>query len=277
MLALSAAACVPPAEETTTPTNFDPETVMGQIQDRGELVVGIAEDRRPFGYIEDGEAAGLTTELGAYVAEALHVEPTFVPAPNDDLLTMIEEQEVDMAFPITTITEPLARKHSFTDPYWIAHQRVLGFDGEVEIEDLSGQQVCSFIDPETEVLLSEIDPGIEVITAADPEQCLVHLTAGTAATASDAILLGLLDELGSRSDSGGLPAIGGDDLTTEGYGAVVIQDAPGFAEVVNNILQRAKDDGTWERAVATWLDGVEPEEPPELTLEEAAALYPAAA
>jgi polar amino acid transport system substrate-binding protein len=271
----AATACVPPVEETTTPESFDPDTVMGEIQGRGELRIGIASDRPPFGSAPEGEsAAGLTADLGAYVADALHVEPAYVAAPNDELLAMIEGAEVDIAFPITTITEPLVRQHSFTDPYWIAHQRVLGFDGQATIEDLSGATVCSFIDPETEVLLSDLDPEIRVTSVDRPQDCLVQLAAGSPATASDAVLLGLLEEFEERSDVDRAPVIGGDDLTTEGYGAVVVQDAPGFAEVVDNILARAKEDGTWARVVSQWVGDAAPE-PPDLTLEEAAALYPA--
>ncbi|HEY7874238.1 MAG TPA: transporter substrate-binding domain-containing protein [Actinomycetota bacterium] len=274
IVVLGASACVPPVEETTTPERFDPETVMGQIQKRGALEIGVASDRPPFGFVEEGgQANGLTVDLGGYVAEALHVDAVYVPAPNDELLEMIESRAVDMAFPITTITEPLVRQHSFTDPYWIAHQRVLAFDGRHEIEDLAAP-VCSFIDPETEVLLSDLDTDLEVMTAVQPDDCLTALTAGSPATASDVVLMGLLDELEERGVPR-LPTIGGDDLTTEGYGAVVIQDAPGFAEVVANILERAKDEGIWQSAVDEWVDGVELEEPPELTLEEAAALYPA--
>jgi polar amino acid transport system substrate-binding protein len=276
---LLAAGCVPPVEETTTPERFDPETVMGQIQARGELRIGIASDRKPFGFEEDdGAGAGLTADLGAYVAEALHVEPTYVPAPNDDLLEMVDAGDVDVAFPMTAITEPLVRSYGFTDPYWIAHQRVLAFDGRFSPEELAGESVCSFIDPETEVLLSKLEPTIDVIEAEHPEECLARLAAGTPATASDAILLGLVEELEGVSTGNGSPEIGGDDLTTEGYGAAVDKESAGLAEVVDNILARAKEDGVWHDIVDEWVgSGEEPVELPELTVEEAAALYPAKA
>jgi ABC-type amino acid transport substrate-binding protein len=275
-LALVASACVPPAEETTTPERFDPDTVMGEIQARGELRIGIASDRPPFGLEDEGgDGAGLTADLGAYVAEALNVEPAYVPAPNDELLEMVESNEVDLVFPITAITEPLVRHYGFTDPYWIAHQRVLGFDGRYAPDELAGETVCSFVDPETEVLLSDLEPTIDVVSATQPEECAVRLTAGVPATASDAILLGLLQELEETGDGSERPSIGGDNLTTEGYGAAVNIESSGLAEVVNNILERAQEDGTWQRAVDAWLEGAEPVEPPELTVEEAAALYPA--
>jgi glutamate transport system substrate-binding protein len=197
-----------------------------------------------------------------------------VPAPNDDLLEMVEANEVDVAFPITAITEPLVRHYGFTDPYWIAHQRVLGFDGRYVPEDLSGETVCSFIDPETEVLLSDLEPTVDMVEAEHPEECFALLATGSPATASDAILLGLLQSA-EQTVGAGEPEIGGDNLTTEGYGAAVNIESSGLAEVVNNILQRAKDDGPWQRAVDRWLEGAEPVEPPELTVEEAAALYPA--
>ena len=276
-IAVAAGSCVPPVEETTTPAHFNPETVMGQIQERGELKIGVATDRPPFAEAGHGIGAvqGVTVDLGAYVAEAMHVDATFVEARNDDLLGMIDDEEVDLAFPITTITEPLVRHYSFTDPYWVAHQRVLGFDGRFDPDDLGGETVCSFIDPDTEVSLDDVNPAIEVSPVTEPIDCVGPLQKGHPATASDAVLTGLFASL-ARSPKATTAEIGGDDLTTEGYGAVVIGDAPGFIEVVDNILQRAKDDGVWQRAMTKWITVPDaPTEPPDLTVEEAAALYPA--
>lgn len=269
LAAIALASCVPPVEETTTPAHFNPETVMGQIQQRGFLKIGIASDRPLF---DD-----LTKELGSYVAAAFHVEPSYVEAPNDELLPMIDDGSIDMAFPITTITESLVRHYSFTDPYWVAHQRVLSTDRTFALDDLSGRPICAFVDPETEVDISTLQPDLDVHDATSPTECVATVRRGGAATASDAVLMGIVKAL--HLPASDTPVIGGDDLTTEGYGAVVVGDAPGFIEVVNNILARAQDDGTWAAAVKRSvlpygeLDAVP--EPPDLTVEEAAALYPA--
>jgi ABC-type amino acid transport substrate-binding protein len=71
--------------------------------------------------------------------------------------------------------------------------------------------------------------------------------------------------------------IAGDQLSTEAYGAVVQKDAPGFIEVVKNILERAQADGTWAESYHRWIEPLEPDsdpEPPTMTVEEAAALFP---
>lgn len=272
-LALGAGACVPPAEETTTPERFDPETVMGQIQARGALRIGIPEDVEPFGFERGGKAVGVTADLGAYVARALNVEPAYVLVPNGDLLLMIDNEEVDIAFPITAITEPLVRHYGFTDPYWVGHQRVASSDGRFAPQDLAGKTVCSVIDPDTGVLLSDLEPTIEIMEKHSPPDCFPALIAGMPVTAPDAILLGYVQK--DLPWIYGPPEIGGDDLTTEGYGAAVNIESSGLAEVVNNILARAKEDGAWQDAVDRWLEAAEPVEPPELTVEEAAALYPA--
>lgn len=278
-LAVGTGACVPPVEVTTTPAHFNPETVMGEIQARGFLKIGVPSDRPPFGSqsgrLDDVE--GATVELGRYVAEALHVDPSFVAAPNDELLGLIDDKSVDVAFPITAITEPLVRHYSFTDPYWVAHQRLLSLRGTFDLDELGGETVCSFIDPDTEVALDTLNPAIELKTVPDPADCVPTVEKNGVATASDAILMGMVEALHRRVPIYP-PIIGGDELTTEGYGAVVIGDAPGFIEVVNNILARAQEDGTWDDAVggsvAAGGQFTTPAEPPDLTVEEAAALYP---
>src|SRR5688500_19913575 len=73
--------------------------------------------------------------------------------------------------------EELVRKHAFTDPYFISHQRLLtgsGYQTVDSIEQLSDAKVCSIASEETGVSLDELDPTIEVIKA-DPFRCLALL------------------------------------------------------------------------------------------------------
>jgi ABC-type amino acid transport substrate-binding protein len=172
------------------------------------------------------------------------------------------------------ITEDGVRTYSFTDPYYVAHQRLLvdepsSIDG---IDDLGTQGACSAINPTTGVALDAIDPTIHVTPAVPIDDCVALLRAGrvAAVTAPDVALIEVMFETPDVK-------IVGDDLTTEGYGAVVRTGASQFVDFVNAVWDEAKDEGRWMSFYDRWIaphtnDPVEA--PPIMTVEEAAALFP---
>lgn len=265
--------CVPPPEVATTPTSFPTNTVMGQIQQQGVLKIGVPSDRPVF--------SDFQKELGAYVARALHVEPSYVEAPSAELLSRIDDGSVDVAFPASATTEKMARSYAVTDPYFIAHQRIAvpANSAVTQLAQLTGHEVCAAIDPTTEVDPASV-PGLSVITGT-PAHCseLEFLHKVDAVTASDAVLIASVGKPVTGCVSTCSIKIAGDELTTEGYGAVASNKATGLGEVISNILERAQADGTWTTLYKKWIGPREPDinpdaEPPTMTAEEAAALYP---
>lgn len=126
--------CVPPEESNDRIKRYDPEVnIMGQIQERGVLRVGLPEDYPPFAVVGEGKAPeGFLVDLSILVAEALGVEPEFSAAPSSDLLDLVHVDEdgnpvvddpLDMVFPMVPITEELVQTYTFSDPYWVGHSR----------------------------------------------------------------------------------------------------------------------------------------------------------
>lgn len=271
-IALFGAACVPSAE-TQEEKEFGESTVMGRIQGGGEIVVGIEANLAPYSSIdaETGEAEGFVVDLAHTVADALGVEATFVGATGSQLISMVTNEEVDLAFPAIPITEDFLRGHKLTQAVYIAHQRLLvrAGSGITGVESLTARKACSFINIDTEVPLQEINDEVKVLQSVRLE-CGELLAEGKvdAVTASDVYLMSLAAELEDVE-------IVGDQLTTEGYGAVT--PSKGMTNFVNNTFSQVESDGRWssfyERRLAP-LAGSPEREPPDLTAEEAAALYP---
>ena len=234
-------ACVPPEESNDKVKRYDPEeNVMGQIQARGVMRIGIPSDRPPFAIVEAGEEPrGFLVDLGTLAAEALGVEPEFVPAPNDDLLDLVygwssplgggpaectgETSEADLVFPLVPITEEMITTYTFTDPFWVGHTRSLFEDG-IEVE--SG--------PDVELLgLAYEDPALKV---------------------------------------------GGEERSTEGYGAASRCGTTTFGAVMSQVINEADAEGDWTASYETWVADLfvepAPDEVPIMTVEDAAALYP---
>ncbi|MGH2731302.1 MAG: hypothetical protein ACRDJI_11930, partial [Actinomycetota bacterium] len=69
----------------------------------------------------------------------------------------------------------------------------------------------------------------------------------------------------------------GDDLTTEGFGAIVQEETIRFIEFIDAVFEQVKEDGEWmdlyDECLGPYVDDPV-DRPPIMTVQEAAALYP---
>ena len=235
-------ACVPPEESNDRIKRYDPdENIMGQIQARGTMRIGIPSDRPPFAIVEPGlEPRGFLVDLGTLAAESLGVEPEFVPAPNAGLLDLVDgwspatdeepstciiaTDEADIVFPMVPITEKLINRYTFTDPYWVGHTRELLENG----------------------VAIDRGPDVDLLAAAYDDRSL---------------------------------RVGGEQQSTEGYGAASRCGTTTFGSVISQVINEADAEGDWRAFYETWVADLfadpAPDEVPIMTVEDAAALYPA--
>jgi polar amino acid transport system substrate-binding protein len=301
---LAGAACVPPQAEDDLIRDFDPETtVMGQVQTAGVLRVGVPNDGNGGGpwFFQEGEigeadaddVVGYGPDFAELVAGRLGVETEVTAAPSEDLLEMLEDDSIDLAFPLIPITEKTVRRNSFTDPYFVVHQRLLGPPGVDGLADLDGATVCRSHFEETSIDPAELNPSVDSVGGF----CFGGLLeAQVEAVSGPSVLLiaevmqiedlceqnparweRVLREAHERlcEGTGSAYSISGDQLTTEGLGAAVERGASGWLEFVNGVLSEAKRDGEWAAIYGRYLEPyLGPAEPPDITVEEAAALYP---
>jgi polar amino acid transport system substrate-binding protein len=259
-LALLAPACVPSEEEPAV----EPGTTMAGIARKGTLVVGVDSN--------GGRLQGFTRGLAELIAEPIGVEIQFVTASSDDLLAMIAAEEVDVAFPAVPITEERLRAYRIADPYYVGHQRLLvpAASPVDDLSELASSEVCAYLDPTTGVYPT----GHVHRVVSAPADCVLLLKSGerNAATAIDALLAEMVGELGDAEWR-----MAGDDLTTEGFGAIVQEETIRFIEFIDAVFEQVKEDGRWMDLYDEWLgpyvdDPVD--RPPIMTVQEAAALYP---
>jgi polar amino acid transport system substrate-binding protein len=245
---------------------------MGELQEAERVTIGVTSDQPPLGYVDrkTREPSGLTVDLGRLVADTLGIEAEVVTSPSATLMRRMDEGGIDLAFPILPLTENAVRAHPFSTPYLLSHERLLVPEQSAasSLEDLGGGTVCAAIDPRTQVSPELLEPSLRVI-ASDPQGCMDEMRAGRVAgvVAGDVWLRWLQAKLRDRAAT----KIVGDELSTEGYGAV-LAEGQGWLPFVNSVLTEAEEDGTWARIYERWVGPAPP--PPDLTAEEAAALWP---
>src|SRR5919108_405824 len=77
---------------------FPAGTTMADLQQNGEITIGVKFDVPPFGFKnpQSGDVEGFDVDLGKAVAEQLGVEPKLVEAISDNRIPFIQDGTVDV-------------------------------------------------------------------------------------------------------------------------------------------------------------------------------------
>ncbi|HET7482813.1 MAG TPA: transporter substrate-binding domain-containing protein [Actinomycetota bacterium] len=297
------AACVPPPQDDDSVTRFDPtEAYMGVIQKRGVLRVGIPErPLPPFSFTPEshgveGTPQGFYIDLATELSKALGVDIEFDHLSDDDLILPtsvrspgVVDSPVDISFPQVPITERLVKPpkpdvgHPMTHPYYVAHERLLveKSAGIAQASDLpSGSVVCTILDPQTGVTPEVFAPGAEEVPGSI-DTCAEALRHGDAeaVAATDMALMSVwaaITNCFQPCEPSPDYEIVGDEMTTEGYGAMLPVGARGWSNFVDATWAETDAEGRWLRYFDKWCGpyGLHLDEAPTMRVEEAAGLYP---
>ncbi|MFP5298941.1 MAG: glutamate ABC transporter substrate-binding protein [Actinomycetota bacterium] len=258
---------------------FEAGTTMAELQEKGEIVIGVKYDVPPFGFEnpETGEVEGFDVDLGKYVAAKLGVEPVFKEAISDNRIPFLPDGTVDLILSTMTITTDRDAEIDYSNPYFIANGRILvPEDSDIAgIEDLAGNKVCTALGSTYESTLKEQAPEADIKTVEAYSDCLALLQNGQvdAISTDNVILTGMIIQAGEEFPM----KLVGDPLTTEPYGMGLPDGDKEFQEFLNTTLEEAFEDGTWDEIYDTWVGQYvegEPEHPSEYTLQDALDLFP---
>jgi glutamate transport system substrate-binding protein len=282
VLALGAAACgdddeeepagggAEPAEQAE---QFDPATLPGQIQEKGEITIGVKYDVPPFGFQnpQNDTIEGFDVDLGKAVAEKLGVEPKFIEAISDNRIPFLQDGTADLILSTMTINAERAQEIDFSDPYYIASGRILTkTDSPIQgLEDLAGKRVCTALGSTYEETIREQAPKADLKLVDSYSECLELIQNGAvdAVSTDDVILTGMI----IQDDT--LHMVG-DELTTEPYGAGIKKGDKEMVDFVNGVFAEMKEDGRWQEIYDKWVGQYveEQQEPPTMSLQEAIEL-----
>jgi glutamate transport system substrate-binding protein len=223
------------------------------IQGRGGLTVGVKDDQPGLGLKDPttGQYTGFDVEIAKLVAAGLGYDPSKIKFTTVDSAAReaaIANGNVDYYVGSYTITDKRKQQVSFAGPYFQAGQDLLvrADDNSITGPDtLKGKRVCSITGSTPIQRVREghlTDPGGQIVEFQKYSQCVEKL--GThevdAVTTDDAILKGYAAQDSSLK-------VVGKPFSQEPYGVGLNRDDAALRNKIDDILQAALDDGTWQK------------------------------
>jgi glutamate transport system substrate-binding protein len=266
-------------DETTAAEveEFPAGTTMAEIQDRGELVIGVKYDVPPFGLNnpETGEVEGFDVDLGTYIADKLGVEVRTREATSDNRIPLLVDGTIDLILSTMTITEERDLEVDFSEPYYVANGDVLvPEDSDIKtLDDLNGKRVCTALGSTYADTIEKEAPQADLRLVDLYSECFDQIQTGAvdAVSTDDVILTGMVIQDPSLK-------ILGLEYTTEPYGIGIPEGDTEMKQFVDETLQEYIDSGAWQEAYDEWVGQHIPEEqqqgPPDITLKQALKLFP---
>lgn len=223
-----------------------------RIKSTGKVTVGVKIDQPNLGYKDtSGKRCGFDIEIAQLVASKLGVDPAkieYKEIPSANRETAIKSGEIDYYVGTYSITDKRKADVAFAGPYFIAGQDILVRKGDTSItgkETLKGKKVCSATGstPLQRVRDEQLTEPANISEFKTYSECVSQLLdkQTDAVTTDDAILKGYAAQSPSELKVVGKP------FSTEKYGIGLPRDDKALRDKVNDILQAAFTDGTWQK------------------------------
>ena len=247
-----------------TAGDFPEGSTMARLAEAGAVKVGTKFDQPLFGLVgPDGVPEGFDVEIAKIIASELGIgeegitwEET-VSAVREDA---IANGTVDFVVATYTINDTRKEKISFAGPYYVAGQALLTLKENTDIQgvdDIAGKKICTVSGSTPEQNLLENYPEAEVVPFAAYADCLEPLRNNQVdAISTDNVILA-----GFAAENDDLE-VRGDQFTDEPYGIGLAKDDTDFRNFINDVLEKAYEDGrwaeAWEKTAGTVLPTPEP-------------------
>ncbi|MBP0001810.1 MAG: transporter substrate-binding domain-containing protein [Cyanobacteria bacterium SID2] len=172
-----------------------------EILDRGHLVVAVKDNLRPLGFRDEaGQLQGLEIDIARQLAWEILGDAdavVFEPVSNLDRLSVVIEDEVDIAIARVTQTRSRERLVHFSLPYYLDGTAIVTRHPEVrQLSDLNRLRIAVLEGSSTVPVIRYTIPTAQFVAVADYQEALATLEADRAdAFAADlSVLTGWVQE-----------------------------------------------------------------------------------
>lgn len=229
--------------------------LLSVIKKRGELIVGVSYDSKPFGFVENGKLQGYDVDMAHLIAKRILGNEKlvkFVEVTPSDRISKLCSGEVDMLAATMTITPQRLEVIDFSIPYFYAGQAIMIRKGTSikTVGDLNGRRVIIILGTTGEKNLRYFAPEA-ILQGYKSYQAgfngMLNRKA-EALTTDDAIIAGFIMD---HPEFMMLPQ----RYTQEGYGIAFRKDAESktLKYEVNSAIAELRKKGYLNHLKATWL------------------------
>jgi glutamate transport system substrate-binding protein len=249
---------------------FPAGTTMAELADAGTIRIGTKFDQPGLGNInlETDEPEGFDVEIGKLIAGKLGIgedDVEFVETISANREAFLANDRVDIVVATYTINDERKAQVDFAGPYYVAGQDLLVREDDDSIngpDDLAGKRVCAVTGSTPIARIRESYPEAEPVEFDTYTECVDQLDAGQidAVSTDDIILAGYAADPKYE----GQFRVVGETFSEEPYGIGVPIGDDEFRAFINDVLEEAYEDGTWEELFDATLgeSGTEAPEPP---------------
>lgn len=242
-----------PEQQAEQNVQLDGSPTFDKMQARGHPIIGVKEDQPELGYRDPttGNYTGFDIEIAKLIAAKLGFNEDqieYKPVPSAGREQAIAAGDVDYYVGTYTINDKRKQQISFAGPYFEAGQDLLVRKDNSDItgkDSLKGKKVCSVTGstPIQQVREQNLTEPENIVEVQNYSQCVQQLSSGEvqALTTDDAILKGYAAREPDKFKVVGKP------FSEEPYGIGLPKDDKALRDKVNDILQAALDDGTWQQ------------------------------
>ncbi|GAA5140991.1 glutamate ABC transporter substrate-binding protein [Pseudonocardia adelaidensis] len=222
-----------------------------KMQQRGRIQMGVKNDQPGLGQVDPttNTYSGFDVEIGRLIAAKLGFSPDKIDyvvvqsAAREDALS---RGDVDYYVGTYTINDNRKQRVGFAGPYFVAGQDLLVRADDTSItgpQALQGKTVCSVTGSTPIQRVREQGLTQNIVEFQTYTQCVDQLVQGQvdAVTTDDAILKGYAAQ---RPDE--LKVVG-QTFSKEPYGIGVALADTALRNKINDILEQAESDGTWQK------------------------------
>jgi glutamate transport system substrate-binding protein len=260
--------------EKDAAAKFDDGTHMKELAEAGKVTIGVKYDQPGLGFkgAADDVPSGFDVEIAKLLAADLGIDPatsdvTWEETISDNREPFLQSKKVDLVLASYSITDDRRKVVGQTGPYMVTGQQLLvKADSDVDsIDDLAGKEVCSVTGSTSIDKINE--KGAKGVGFDSYSECVQKVLDGSVAGMStDGTILA-----GFAAQNEGELKVVGDTFSEERIGVGYSKDYPEMCEWINGVLEKAFEDGSWEKAFESTLgpSGVETPDPP--TLDECSA------
>ncbi|ANJ28916.1 glutamate ABC transporter substrate-binding protein [Agromyces aureus] len=252
-----------PVESAEPAPTFEAGTTMARLQEAGKVTIGTKFDQPLFGLVgPSGDPEGFDVEIAKIIADELGIPEdgiTWTETVSANREPFIESGQVDFVVATYTINDKRKEVISFAGPYYLAGQSILVLADNDDIkseDDLVGEKVCSVTGSTPAANLAEL--GAVPVLTDTYTNCLEPLRAGeVVAVSTDNVILA-----GLAAQNEGEFKVVGEPFTEEPYGIGLKLDDTDFRMFINDVLEKAYEDGryeeAWNKTAGTVLPFVDP-------------------